>query len=149
MNLGTLAIPKGAYHRPKRLGRGRASGHGKTSTRGIKGQRARTGEGRRPGFEGGQTPLIRRLPKRGFTSRSRTLYQVVNLGDLARLSGKASVTPQDLQEAGLIKDAKRRVKILGEGDIGQPLTIQADRISTSALEKLKARGGVFTPLTRR
>ena len=148
MKLGEIRIPKGSHRRPKRIGRGRGSGHGKTSTKGTKGQRARTGAGKRPGFEGGQTPLIRRLPKRGFTPRFHKAYQVVNLSDLGPWSNAEVVSPQVLKKIGLIDHADKPVKILGDGELGGPVQITADAISAAALEKIKAKGGTFTLLAR-
>ena len=141
MKLHTLAPAFGAKKNPKRIGRGPGSGHGKTATKGHKGILARSGGGKRPGFEGGQMPLIRRLPKYGFRYPFRTEYTVVNLKSLALLGSVDQITPQTLVEAGLVKKKTRLVKILGVGDLGRPVTIQAHKFSKSAQEKIQAAGG--------
>lgn len=141
VTLGDLPRPAGAAHRPKRVGRGSGSGHGKTSCRGSKGQKARSGSRRNPGFEGGQTPLYRRLPKRGFTSRSPRETQIVNLARLNQFPDGSVVTPRSLEAAGLVRDAKQPVKILGEGTLERRLTVQAHRFSRSAGEAITQRGG--------
>jgi len=141
MKLNELKSPAGATHRVKRVGRGIGSGHGKTSTRGHKGQKARSGGGVRPGFEGGQMPLQRRLPKRGFTNIFKKYYAVVNVGDLERFEDGTVVTPELLREAGLVNKAKDGVKILGSGELTKKLTVQAHRFSQQAEEKITARGG--------
>ncbi|MEK7698014.1 MAG: 50S ribosomal protein L15, partial [Nitrospirota bacterium] len=117
------------------------SGHGKTSCRGHKGQKARTGGGTRVGFEGGQMPLHRRLPKRGFTNIFRKEYAVVNLKDLDKLS-ESVVTPEVILEKGLIKDTKGGIKILGEGEIKKPITVKAHAFSASAKDKIIKAGGI-------
>ncbi|HEX9741564.1 MAG TPA: 50S ribosomal protein L15 [Nitrospiraceae bacterium] len=141
MKLHTLAPAVGAKKNPKRVGRGPGSGHGKTATRGHKGILARSGGGKRPGFEGGQMPLIRRMPKYGFRYPFRTEYTVVNLKSLAVLGAVDQITPQVLAEAGLVKKKTQLVKILGVGDLGRPVTIQAHKFSKSAKEKIQAAGG--------
>jgi len=141
MRLSDLKPAKGAKFKSKRRGRGTGSGHGKTSCRGHKGQKARSGTKRRHGFEGGQMPLIRRIPKRGFTSKSKISYQLVNLKDLAKFKAESPVTPKELKAAGLIKDLKNPVKILGTGAIETALTISAHKFSNSAKEKLIKAGG--------
>ncbi|OGW74991.1 MAG: 50S ribosomal protein L15 [Nitrospirae bacterium RIFCSPHIGHO2_02_FULL_40_19] len=118
------------------------SGHGKTSCRGHKGQKSRTGGGTRVGFEGGQMPLYRRLPKRGFTNIFRKDYAVVNLKDLDKLS-ESVVTPEVILEKGLIKDTKSGIKILGEGEIKKPITVKAHAFSASAKDKIIKAGGVI------
>jgi len=138
MKLHELSPAKGSKHAKKRVGRGPGSGIGKTSGRGEKGQKSRTGYSSRPGFEGGQMPLIRRVPKRGFTNIWKTEYAVVNLSQLAELEGE--VTPQVLQERGLVRSG-RKVKVLGDGEIGKALTVVADKFSKSAREKIEAAGG--------
>jgi large subunit ribosomal protein L15 len=140
MKLHELKPSAGSRKKPKRIGRGPGSGHGKTATKGHKGLLARSGGGKRPGFEGGQMPLIRRIPKFGFTNPFRVEYAVVNLKSLGALTADP-VTPQVLAEAGLIKRADRRVKILGDGDIGKPIVIQAHKFSQSAVKKIEAAGG--------
>jgi len=138
--LHNLKAPKGAHKRKKLLGRGPSSGHGKTSTRGSKGQTSRAGRHFYLGFEGGQSPLIRRMPKRGFTSRSHKEYQVVNLNDLNRV--KESAITLDLLEAkGLIKDKTKLIKILGNGEIKRPITIQAHAFSKRASQEIVNAGG--------
>ena len=141
MRLHELKAPPGATKRVKRVGRGMSSGHGKTSTRGHKGQKARSGGGVRPGFEGGQMPLQRRLPKRGFTNIFKKEFAIVNVKDLNRFADGTVVTPQLLRENGLIKSAKDGVKILGDGELEKTLTVQAHRISRQAEEKIAAKGG--------
>ena len=126
--------------RKKRVGCGPGSGHGKTATRGAKGQRSRTGSGRRPGFEGGQNPLYRRLPKRGFNHFPRQEFSVVNLSRLAPL-GETEITPEKLLERRVISKIKSGLKILGEGTLQKPLKVHAHRFSKQAQEKIKAAGG--------
>lgn len=141
--LHNLVAPHGARKKKKRVGRGEASGHGKTSGRGMKGQKARKSGNVRPGFEGGQLPLARRLPKRGFKNALfRKDYVVVNVGRLAeRFEGGATVDPAALVATGLLAKASDRVKILGEGDIGHALHLKVHRISASAREKIEKAGG--------
>ena len=141
MKLHTLAPSVGAKKNPKRIGRGPGSGHGKTATKGHKGILARSGGGKRPGFEGGQMPLIRKMPKYGFRYPFRTEYAVVNLKSLSTLGTVEQITPQVLAEAGLVKRKTRLVKILGVGELGRPVTIQAHKFSKSAMEKIQAAGG--------
>jgi large subunit ribosomal protein L15 len=138
MKLHELSPAKGSKHSRKRVGRGPGSGIGKTSGRGEKGQKSRTGYSSRPGFEGGQMPLVRRVPKRGFTNIWKTEYSVVNLSQLAELEG--DVTPEVLRERGLVRSGKK-VKVLGDGEIGKPLRVVADKFSKSAREKIEAAGG--------
>jgi large subunit ribosomal protein L15 len=138
MKLHDLSPAKGSKHSRKRVGRGPGSGLGKTSGRGEKGQKSRTGYSSRPGFEGGQMPLVRRVPKRGFTNIWKTEYSVVNLSQLAELEG--DVTPEVLREHGLVRSGKK-VKVLGDGEIGKPLRVVADKFSKSAREKIEAAGG--------
>ncbi|MDD5513645.1 MAG: 50S ribosomal protein L15 [Candidatus Omnitrophica bacterium] len=140
MGLHNLAIPFGAHKRRKLLGRGSGSGHGKTSTRGSKGQTSRSGQSFYTGFEGGQSPLIRRVPKRGFFSPRRKVYQVVNLGDLLKIK-QDSINPDLLENKGLIRDKNKPVKILGNGEIKNPLNIQAHAFSKSASDKIQKAGG--------
>ncbi len=141
MKLHELAPSVGAKKKRKRIGRGPGSGHGKTATKGHKGLLARSGGGKRPGFEGGQMPLIRRLPKQGFANPFRTEYAIVNLKALANLGAVDPITPQVLIEAGLVKRKLQPVKILGQGDVGKPVVIQAHKFSKSAVEKIVAAGG--------
>ncbi len=142
MKLHQLKAPKGAHKKRKILGRGSSSGHGKTSTRGSKGQTSRSGRATYPGFEGGQSPLIRRMPKRGFTSKFRKVYQVVNLESLAKIKD-TNITPALLLEKGLVKSKNKLIKILGDGELKAALTIQAHAFSKSAQEKIKKAGGNF------
>jgi large subunit ribosomal protein L15 len=139
MDLSNLVRPAGLKKR-KRVGRGESSGLGKTSGRGHKGQRARSGGGVSPGFEGGQMPLQRRLPKKGFTNPSRVSYNVVNIKDLARLDPSQVITPELLREAGLVKRSGP-VKLLSQGEVTTALTVKVDRISTAAKSKIEAAGG--------
>ena len=138
MKLHDLSPAPGSKKNRKRIGRGPGSGTGKTAGRGHNGQKSRAGFSRRAGFEGGQMPLVRRVPKRGFTNNFRTEYQVVNLTRLAELEGE--VTPEILVESGLVR-AGHLVKILGDGEIGKSLTIKAHKFSRSAREKIEAAGG--------
>lgn len=138
MKLHDLQPAAGSKRARKRIGRGRGSGTGKTAGRGHKGQKSRSGYRRRAGFEGGQMPLIRRVPKRGFHNLFRRQYSVVNLVQLADMSGE--VTPESLAEAGLVRD-DARVKILGDGELGAALTVRAHKFSRSAREKIEAAGG--------
>ena len=140
-HIGTLRPPQGARHRRKRIGQGMGSGHGKTATRGAKGQRSRAGSRMRPGFEGGQMPLQRRLPKRGFTNIFRKHYALVNLKDLTRFGADEKVTPELLVERGLVKKTGDDVKVLGTGELKTALTIAAHRFSKSDLEKIRQSGG--------
>ena len=142
MKLHSLKAPKGAHKKRKILGRGSSSGHGKTSTRGSKGQTSRSGRATYPGFEGGQSPLIRRMPKRGFTSKFPKVYQVVNLEALAKIKGDI-ITPALMLERGLVKSKNKMIKILGNGEIKTPLTVQAHAFSKSAQEKIQKAGGKF------
>jgi large subunit ribosomal protein L15 len=141
MQLNTIKPAAGATKDRKRIGRGPGSGHGKTSTRGHKGQMSRSGAGRSPGFEGGQMPLIRKLPKRGFRRRPRAGYSIVNLGMLSKLKKEASITPELLKEKGMIKGTINYLKILGKGEIKIPVHIKAHAFSKSAEEKIKSVGG--------
>jgi len=138
--LHSLRAPYGSHKKRKLLGRGSSSGHGKTSTRGSKGQTSRSGRATYPGFEGGQSPLIRRMPKRGFTSKFAKVYQVVNLSSLAALKSP-TITLQLLWEQGLVKSRNKLVKILGDGEISGAVTIQAHAFSRSAVAKIEKAGG--------
>ena len=143
MKLDELRPAPGATKRRKRIGRGPGSGHGKTSTKGHKGHNARSGGGKGGGFEGGQMPLYRRLPKRGFVPYGgKTSYAVVNLESLSRFAANAVVDPDGLAQAGLIKlSGRSRVKILGTGDVAHALTVRAHAVSESARTKIEAKGG--------
>jgi len=142
MKQNELKPPLGAKQNRKRIGRGDGSGHGTYSGRGCKGQKARSGGGVRLGFEGGQLPLIKRLPqKRGFTNIFKTEYNIVNVGKLAIFPPGTEVTPKELLQAGLISTPDRPTKILGQGDIRHPLLISANKFSSSAEKKILAAGG--------
>ncbi len=137
-----LSPPKGAKRSRKRVGRGDGSGYGSYSGRGMKGQNSRSGGGVRPNFEGGQLPLTKALPRiRGFTNIFRTEYSVVNVGKLSGFPAESRVTPELLAEAGVIKNVKRPVKILGRGDLDVSLVVEAHRFSGSARQKIEAAGG--------
>ena len=138
--LHNLKAPIGAHKKKKLLGRGSSSGHGKTSTRGSKGQTSRAGRHFYLGFEGGQSPLIRRMPKRGFTSNFKKIYQILNLNDLNKIK-ESTITPSLLKEKGLIKDKAKLIKILGDGEIKNPITIQAHAFSKKASQLIKEAGG--------
>ena len=139
--LDRLKRPHGIRKRKKIVGRGRGSGHGKTSGRGEKGQNARASGGVRPGFEGGQRPLIRRVPKRGFTFTPKAKYEIVSLERLSRLAAGTEVTPEFLREKKFVKKKHLPIKILGEGELKHALSIKAHAFSKSALEKIKKAGG--------
>lgn len=141
MKLHELSPAPGSRHAKKRIGRGIGSGMGKTSTRGHKGQNARSGGGVRPGFEGGQNPLYRRLPKRGFTNIFRTEYAIVNVEELNRFAAGTEVTPELLLETGVVKNPLAGIKILGNGEVTVQLTVKANKFSQSAAEKILAAGG--------
>jgi large subunit ribosomal protein L15 len=141
MDLSNLKPADGSRHKKKRIGRGPGSGWGKTAGKGHKGQNARSGGGVKAGFEGGQMPLQRRLPKRGFTPPSRKIIGAVNLRDLNRFEANSVVDRQALFEAGLIRKDVDGIKILGEGELAAALTIKADKFSKTATEKISAAGG--------
>jgi large subunit ribosomal protein L15 len=141
MNLHDLAPAKGAKKKRKRIGRGPGSGHGKTATKGHKGLLARSGGGKGPGFEGGQMPLIRRVPKYGFTNPFRKEYAIVNVKSLVDLSVQGTITPQALVDAGLVKRVTLPIKILGNGELKKALVVQAHKFSKSAEAKIQAAGG--------
>jgi large subunit ribosomal protein L15 len=144
MNLSNIRAPKKASENKKRVGRGMGSGMGKTSTRGHKGQRSRSGSRMMRGFEGGQMPLHRRVPKRGFTNIFRQEYNIVNLEKLAGLT-ETTINPDVLRKAGVIS-TKRPVKILGDGELKSAITVQAHKFSKSAQEKITKAGGKFEVL---
>ncbi len=143
MNLSTLHAPRRSSENRKRVGRGMGSGMGKTSARGHKGQGSRSGSRLMRGFEGGQMPLHRRLPKRGFVNIFRQDYAVVNLSDVAGL-GESTVTPDLLRSRGLVNGKKKRIKILGDGELKAAVTVHAHKFSKSAEEKIKTAGGTAT-----
>lgn len=144
MLLNELAAPKGANKKKKRIGRGEASGWGKTSGRGHKGQKARSGGYHKVGFEGGQMPLARRLPKRGFSNKVfRTTYVVVNVSDLERVTDAKEINLQVLVDQKIIKKKKcdKLLKVLGDGELSKAVEIKADKFSKSAVEKIEKAGG--------
>jgi large subunit ribosomal protein L15 len=150
MRLHTLKPRPGSKHRRKRLGQGESSGHGKTSGRGGKGQTARSGSSIRPGFEGGQMPLIRRIPKRGFNNtRHATVYLPVNVGALEVFDNGAKVDENALRSVGLANGRAAGIKILGAGEISKKLTVVVSAISASAKTKIEAKGGTVEIVTKK
>ncbi|EIA21522.1 50S ribosomal protein L15 [Listeria fleischmannii 1991] len=141
MKLHELKPAEGSRKERNRVGRGTGSGNGKTSGRGHKGQKARSGGGVRLGFEGGQLPLFRRIPKRGFTNINRKEFAVVNLDVLNRFEDGTEVTPELLIETGIVRNAKSGIKILSNGSIEKKLTVKANKFSTAAKEAIEAAGG--------
>ncbi len=139
LDLSNLTPAPGARRKPKRIGRGPGSGHGKTATRGHKGQRSRSGRKQYMGFEGGQMPLHRRIPKRGFTNIFRKEFAIVNVGDLASLEGE--ITPEVLKREGFIRRIRDGVKVLGSGDLKKAIVVKAHRFSRSAMDKISRAGG--------
>ncbi|MFH1380941.1 MAG: 50S ribosomal protein L15 [Candidatus Omnitrophota bacterium] len=148
MKLSDIKKPKGAHRNAKRVGRGPGSGHGKTSGRGHKGAKSRSGYSRRFGFEGGQISLMRRLPKRGFTSLKKHIFQIVNVESLNHFKKDSSVDKNSMEKAGLIRKAAMPVKILGNGKISKPLVISADMFSKSAEKKILQAGGKVEIITK-
>lgn len=147
MKLHEMSPAAGSKKDRKRVGRGPGSGLGKTAGRGHKGQKSRSGYSRRLGFEGGQMPLVRRVPKRGFTSPFRTEYAVINVGDLgAREDLEERVDPETLRAKGMVRRNKKPVKVLGKGEIDRPLTVAAHKFSRAAREKIEAAGGTCEEL---
>src|SRR5690242_2847793 len=143
LRLHDLKPPKGSTQRPTRVGRGPGSGIGKTSGKGNKGERARAGGGRRPGFEGGQMPLIRRIPKRGFTNPFRVPAQVVNVRHLSLLKDGLEVTPETLFGAGLVRRPDHPIKVLGMGELARKFTVKGVSVSASARQKIEQAGGTI------
>ncbi len=141
MDLSNLKAAPGSKKGKKRVGRGDGSGHGKTACRGHKGQGARAGGGTRPGFEGGQMPLKRRIPKRGFRNPFKTMPAIINLGQLGVFPSGTEVTPGILQEHGFVRGKDRHIKILADGSLDKPLTVKAHAFSRKAKEKIEALGG--------
>jgi large subunit ribosomal protein L15 len=141
MKLHELKPAEGSRKTRNRVGRGIGSGNGKTAGRGHKGQNSRSGGGVRPGFEGGQNPLYRRLPKRGFTNPTRKEFAILNLDQLNRFEDGTEVTPELLIETGTVSNAKDGIKILGNGKLDRKLTVKANKFSTSAVEAIEAAGG--------
>jgi large subunit ribosomal protein L15 len=141
IGLNNLQPAKGSKHRKKIVGRGVGSGHGRTSTRGSKGQKARSGDGsKKIGFEGGQMPILRRVPKRGFNNPFRKEYEIVNLDKLNKFDAGTEINPEILKKAGFVSQTKL-VKILGDGELSKALTVKAAAFSKSALDKIKSAGG--------
>ncbi|WP_422658445.1 50S ribosomal protein L15 [Paenibacillus sp. EC2-1] len=141
MKLHELSPAPGSRKERKRVGRGPSSGTGKTSGRGHKGQNSRSGGGVRPGFEGGQNPLYRRLPKRGFVNPTRKEYAIVNIEELNSFAEGTEVTPEVLVESGIVNNTKSGIKILGNGEVTVKLSVKANKFSQSAVEKIEAAGG--------
>lgn len=141
MKLHELRAVKGATKAPKRKGRGHATGQGTTSGRGMNGQKSRSGGGTRLGFEGGQMPLYRRLPKRGFNNIWGTEYTIVNVEDFNKFEAGTVITQEVLEEAGIVKQVKDGIKVLGQGTINVAVTVKADKFSKTAVEKIEAAGG--------
>ncbi|HXK62568.1 MAG TPA: 50S ribosomal protein L15 [Acidobacteriota bacterium] len=141
MELHGLRPAKGANKKRKRVGRGPGSGHGKTATRGEKGQKSRSGFSQKVGFEGGQMPLHRRLPKRGFTNKFAKEYAILNVRDLNKFEDGTEVTPELLRQEGLVRKGKDGVRILGEGELSRKLTVRAHHFSESARQKIEQAGG--------
>ena len=142
MRLHELSPAPGSVKKPKRVGRGPGSGHGKTATRGTKGQKSRSGGGKGPGFEGGQTPIYRRLPKLpGFKNPFKKVFELVNIDQLNIFEQGAVVDPTAMQQAGLIKKTVYPVKVLGRGEVEKSLTVKAHQFSDSAVKKIEAAGG--------
>ena len=143
MNLGTLKPPEGSRKKNKRVGRGDGSGHGGTAGKGAKGQNARSGHSVRPNFEGGQMPLSRRLPKRGFKNPMRRIIATVNIEELKRFPEGSVVDRETLLSAGLVKRKADGIKVLGNGEIGFPLSLKVDMVSRGARQKIEAAGGTI------
>jgi len=141
MKLNDLSPAEGSRKSKKRVGRGPGSGHGKTSCKGHKGQKARSGASVGPAFEGGQMPLHRRLPKRGFTNHFKKVYDIINIRDLNRCEAGVSIDQEKLKELGLYKGAKNGIKLLGNGDLNHPVEIKVDMASKEAIKKIEAAGG--------
>ena len=141
MKLHELHAPAGSKQSKKRKGRGTATGQGKTAGRGMNGQNSRSGGGVRLGFEGGQMPLYRRLPKRGFHNKWETVYTTINVGELNRFEAGTEVTPELLKEVGLCKKVVDGIKILGDGELEKAITVKAHKFTKTAAEKIQAAGG--------
>ena len=148
MKINEIKRPKGANRKTKRRGRGPGSGHGKQSCRGRKGALKRSGRTTRPGFEGGQMPLIRRIPKRGFNALFKSGYQVINIEQLNRFDNNSTVGPDEYKKAGLIGSTKEQIKILGTGKASKVLTVKAHKFSESAKKALEAAGSKIEYLTK-
>jgi large subunit ribosomal protein L15 len=149
MEAHELKPPAGSRHKRKRVGRGNASGHGTYSGKGLKGQKARSGKGPRAAFEGGQTPLVKRLPhRRGFTNIFRVEYAPVSVGQLERFEAGTEVTLELLRQVGIIKNLRQPVKVLGDGQISRALTVRVQKFSAAAKEKIEAAGGSVEEVAR-
>ena len=143
MRIHDLAPVKGSKSKTKRVGRGLGSGHGRTSCRGHKGQKARSGGSVPPGFEGGQMPIQRRLPKRGFTNIFKKSIAVVNVKDLVTFEPNSTLDIERLRSAGLVRKTEGAVKVLGKGDIAHPITLKVNKVSRTARDKIEAAGGTI------
>jgi large subunit ribosomal protein L15 len=141
MRLADLFPAPGSRHKKKRVGRGPGSGWGKTAARGHKGQKSRSGGGFKPGFEGGQMPLVRRIPKRGFRNEFKRAWAIINLRDLARFPAEAVVDEEVLRQTGLVKGQPDGVKLLGQGEVTVPLTVRVQAVSSQAKARIEAAGG--------
>lgn len=146
MKMNEIGAPLGAHRDTKRRGRGCGSGHGKNACRGRKGARKRSGRTTRPGFEGGQMQLVRRIPKRGFNAPFKNNFQIVNIESLNRFKENSVIGPAELKSAGLIGSIQERIKILGDGDLKKVITVKAHRISESAKKKFSSAGAKFEVL---
>jgi len=146
MQLNTISPAEGSTKKRKRIGRGPGSGHGKTSTKGHKGQKARSGGSVKPGFEGGQMPMQRRLPKRGFTPLTRKVYELVKVGQFEIFEAGTTVSIEELVKAGIVTGVKDGVKVLADGELTKSLTIAAHKFSAAAKEKIAAAGGTVQEL---
>jgi large subunit ribosomal protein L15 len=146
MQLNTISPAEGSTKKRKRIGRGPGSGHGKTSTKGHKGQKARSGGSVKPGFEGGQMPMQRRLPKRGFTPLTRKVYELVKVGQFEIFEAGTTVSIEELVQAGIVTGVKDGVKVLADGELTKSLTIVAHKFSAAAKEKIAAAGGTVQEL---
>lgn len=146
MKINEIGAPEGANIKTKRRGRGSGSGHGKTACRGRKGAKKRSGRTTRPGFEGGQMPLVRRIPKRGFNNPFKNIYQLINVGSLDRFGKGSTVGPSEFKRAGLVGSEKERIKILGDGKLTKSLVVRAHAISRTAKKKLEESGSKYEPL---
>ncbi len=147
MRIEELSPRPGAKKSRKRVGRGDGSGHGKTACRGEKGQRSRAGGAKGPGFEGGQMPLIRRIPKRGFTNIFTKDYTVVNLRDISRVTGSDTIGPEQLFDQGVVKKLGSGIKVLAMGEIDRAVTVKAHKFSKTAVQKIEAAGGKAEVIT--
>ncbi len=146
MELNTISPAEGSTKKRKRIGRGHGSGHGKTATKGHKGQKARSGGSVKPGFEGGQMPMQRRLPKRGFTPLTRKVYELVKVGQLEIFEAGSTVSVEQLVSAGIVTGVKDGVKVLADGEITKSITVAAHKFSAAAKEKITAAGGTVQEL---